>query len=133
MAERNVKQMLIILVLVAVAVAVGILGYKKAEFGGVKMPHEFLDRPMEYIDIETGELMTLSVGKWQKLGRQGWKFKNPDTGEFTMVSPIVCRSCGEKVPPLNMPEPDGANEKAAMEYDKAMRAYMCPQCGRRAY
>ena len=129
----RVKQIVLVVVLLLIVVAVAVHAVKKTEIGGVKMPKKFTGRPFERVDIETGELMTISVGEWHKLGRNGWKFKHPKSGKYTMVEPIICRSCGAKIPPVDMPEPDGANEAASLAYSEATRSYPCPQCGGRAY
>ena len=63
-----------------------------------KPPNWVLDTMEEKIDCQTFETVTLPISKWCKLGAKGPCYKNPKTGNYTMVSVIVCRSCGEKIP-----------------------------------
>ena len=106
---------------------------KKLDIGTPKPPQWYLDQPEEKIDSETLEVVTKSYGEWQKLGQNHGKYKNSKTGKYTMVSPLICASCGQKIPVPDLPDlPEGLSrdplqEKAAAV--KVLRSYKCPKCG----
>jgi len=75
------------------------------------------------IDSKSLELITQTIGEWQKLGREDGKYKNPKTGEYTMVSVMECASCGAKIP---RPEMSGMKEE---ERFRILKDYQCPKCG----
>jgi len=121
-------------------VIAGAVYYGVTKFGrpSAKPPKWVLARPLELIDCESLELITRSRGEWQALGQKDGKFKNPATGAYTMVVPIICASCGKKIPPAEMPEalkarPEDSSEEAlaalADERRKIRTKYRCPRCG----
>jgi len=126
---------------VAVAVAclvivVGVGTYLVRKFTGHRPPGWVLDQPLEKIDSETLELITLTHRQWQKLGTKDGKYKNPKTGRYTMVTPMICASCGEKIPEPPYPTP-AEREKLGMDemldrIEQLERSYKCPKCGKRA-
>ena len=120
----------VIVVLLAFIIAAGVFLVKRAEIGGPKSPQWLLDRPVERIDSESLELITKTRGEWDRLGAKNWKYKNPDSGEYTMVLPIVCAACGEKIPMLDLPSADMDAQNAQMR--ELMDEYECPKCGGQA-
>jgi len=69
------------------------------------------------IDVDTFETVTLTIAEWRKLGEKGERFKNPETGKFTMVDAFRCTACGEAIPE---PKPSQRGK------------YVCPRCGKKA-
>ena len=92
-----------------------------------------LARPLEKIDYKTLELITLTIEEWGKLPMENYRSQNPNTGELTMVIPMVCGSCGETIPsPLR---PDNYDEmgNGRDAYMKMLEGkYVCPKCGKKA-
>ena len=115
---RRGTKFIVIVVLVGIIAAAAAYIFKMFDLGGPKPPQWVLDQPVEKIDMNTLELMTLPLGEWQHLGKKGMKYKNPNTGEYTMVLPFVCASCGEKIPHLE-------GDATLKMWDE----YVCPKCG----
>jgi len=121
------KQIIAVLVLlVVIVVAVVLLTKNRASSSGPSS--EILSKPIEMIDKESLELMTLSAGEWKDLGSKNRAYKNPETGKYNMVGPRICASCGAKIPGPDVPE--GASQEEGM---KIAAEYMCPKCGQRAF
>ena len=103
------------------------------------------------IDMKTLEVFTEPSSDWQgkyKPDASG-HFKNPKTGEYTIVPTIKCASCGQlipmpEVPPDQLPPPvtekgpasKGAHQAYNLALAKArvkiMNEYICPRCGKPA-
>lgn len=134
------KKVASIVVLVVVVVAAVIFAISRGtRFGGPKVPDEVMERAnkqeVEFLDEESLVVITKTLGEWKELGKQDGKFKNPNTGKYTMVSPIVCYSCGAKIPQPDFADGGGPqDDPAAMaaRYE-TMRAHKCPKCGKAAY
>lgn len=95
--------------------------------GGMKPPAWVGGQPIELIDVTTGELVTKSYEDWEELGRKGDRWKNPETGEYTMTKPITCGSCGAKIPPPSSgPDPEGTG----LGLIRAIARANCPKCGK---
>jgi len=120
---------LVVVLIVVTVLAVGIT--VKRNVAGEKPPDYVLEREYEKIDMVTIEPMTLTMAEWAKLGKQGGKYKNPDTGEFTMVNAMVCHACGEKIPVPDLPA--GAEMQGAGALDQIHAEYMCPKCKEHAF
>jgi len=98
---------------------------------------------VEKIDMSDGTLMTMPLKDWMDLGMKDGKYRNPETKEYTMVTPIVCAACGEKVIPVEFPDPPPVGksqeeyfaQRGAYEAEvaKLIREYKCPKCGKLAY
>lgn len=95
----------------------------------IQRAQERLRQPLEKIDLGALETMTLTRAEWDELGQLEGKFKNPNTGKYSMVPAIKCRACGATIPtaPGTYESPVGAG--AAEELAK----YKCPNCGKNAY
>jgi len=93
-------------------------------------PSGLMEKTQERIDAETLELMTLTLGEWDKLRGKHHRFKNPKTGKYTMVAPMECRSCGEKIPIPLYPEDVLKDARSIEAYE---RQYRCPKCGNSPY
>jgi len=126
--------------LLVIAAAVVVVGIKRSNLGTPKPPPWVDKQPAELIDIETLELITKSLGEWQELGMDHGKYKNPNTGRYTMVHPIRCPACGALIPGVERPpelQGDITDLEAVREIEQAfLRAkaeYKCPKCGHFAY
>ena len=137
---------LILLIVAAVVLTFGV--YKGC--GGIREVDTEQQRLVTKIDENTLEVVKMTGREWLELGNQDGKFKNPKTGNYAMVVPITCSSCGELIPPLKPPEPpegldlsgkpaftpeEDSRRKALMrkmegEYAKTLRAAVCPRCGK---
>jgi len=124
---------IVVVVLLAAVISVAVVYTVRSNFADPKPPPHIMNVLVERIDVNNLELITLSLSEWEDLGYRDGKYKNPNTGEYTMTMPIICRSCGAKIPPLDMAEPDWADEAASRAYMEAKRAYRCPRCGGPAY
>ena len=122
------RKTVVVIILLAVIIVAGALIAKNFRTGASKPPSFVTERPVEKIDKETLEPITLPLSEWEKLGIQDGMWKNPETGEFTVLSITVCSSCGKKIPAPPLPiDPDAA------AYDEIRREYVCPRCGKKAY
>lgn len=141
---RGQKNVVLVVILVAIIVAAVVFFTKGSKLGGVKPPKWVLDRQVERIDSETLELVTKTVDEWQDLGQENGRYKNPKSDTFTMVEPIKCVACGEKIPPPDLPPmPERTEGQSLAEHGEAenaaraqareiLRNHECPQCGERA-
>ena len=133
------KKIIAVVVLLAIIAAAGVFSIKKSNIGGPKMPQWLLDQEIERIDAESLELVTRTRGEWQKLGPKDGKYKNPNSGKYTMVSPIDCTACGAKIPvPEGVDVDPGSidmekRERSMEEEARIMSEYICPVCGERAF
>jgi len=101
----------------------------RKQFRSAVPPKEYRETILEKIDIETGEIISLPREKWLDLGARKGKYKNPKTQKYTMVDPIKCVNCGEKIIPVLVdPETEGP---AVLQ--SRMATYRCPKCGKLAY
>jgi len=124
------------LLLVVIAAAVGFTYWRLAP-KKPKPTEAIMGQKIERIDRETLELITLRLDEWLKLGHRNGIFKNPHTGKYTMVMPIICRSCGEKIPaPVYTPELEELKktdpEAALAAFERLEAEYVCPKCGKNA-
>ena len=92
-------------------------------FGGPQSPQWLQDTVVEKIDTETLEIVAKTMSEWENLGYKGCHYKNPNTGQYTMTTVILCGACGEKIPPPNVVvDPKNPNPQLDMNYK-------CPKCG----
>lgn len=110
-----------LLVAVLLALVVGLCTSCKDESDRDRI----LDKKYEKMDVETYEIVELSLREWKELGSEGDTFKNPKTGKYTMRPPMKCLDCGELIPMPHIPD-DG-------DEDKIMNEYICPKCGENAF
>jgi len=130
---KKIAAAVVLLIIIVGAVAFVV---KRSDIGGPKMPEWLLEEPREKIDRDTGELTTLKLREWRKLGHKEGKYKSPKTGKYSMVSPMICGSCGAKIAPPEFPRMEGGPEGAEMDpsrEDEIRRNFMCPKCGKPAF
>jgi len=121
------KRTLIAVVLVAVAaVALWYAVGKVARTSGRKPPKSYMTMPVEKIDQKSLKLITKSMAEWEKLGQKNGKYKNPETGEYTMVEACRCQACGQKIP---MPEKVSSEPGAVEPGEERIEKFRCPRCG----
>ena len=117
---ERAKNIVMIVVLVAVAVGAAVYGILRIHRGPPPRPDWMMSEPMTLIDAKTYATTTKPRQEWEKLGRKGQnRYKNPETGEYTMSPVMQCGACGQQIP---VPE----NLKSLLD----MEAYICPKCGR---
>jgi len=86
-------------------------------------------------DIDT--VVTKTAGEWAELGQKGGKHKNPDTGQYSMISAAKCVYCETYIPYPQMTRDDlkglsgqARNEKLK-ELDRTKFDMVCPKCQQR--
>jgi len=124
-----------------------------------KPPEALMKQGETMIDEKTLTVVTKSLGEWESLGRKGEKYKNPETGAYSFVKPLICAACGKTIPTPEFPAivapvsaappavrggpPPGPRVSRAqmmeimakhdIKVKEIMRNYMCPVCGKNAY
>jgi len=88
------------------------------------------------IDLVTNETITLTRAEWNKLGHnKNHVWKNPKTGEYTMVDIATCVQCGKPVPSMVldwetvMEGSRETQEERRAEFHRAWEESECPHCG----
>ena len=108
------KTVVVVVLIVVIAAALIFLARKSGMGGGVKPGVAVTGQMLERIDANTGELVTKTLAEWEKLGQKDGKYKNPKSGEYTMVNAMVCKACRQTIPVLGVMSP-------------------CPKCGKNPY
>jgi len=126
---KKIAQVVVIVLVIIGSIWCGVWMMSRSR----RAPEWTNDIKYERIDENTLELMTLPAGQWESLGEKGKKYKNPNTGTFTMVPVMTCPSCGEKIPvPYLRPKQAPRNPmelQALMKQEReAMANYVCPKC-----
>ena len=125
---NRTKLVVVVGLLAIVIVAVGLSLKRSLHIGEATPPDSILKQPVEKIDEKSFKLITKTLGEWERLGEREGKFKNPETGDYTMMSVMVCGHCGQKIPYPVIPA-----ETAQLSHHNARIAilgkYKCPKCG----
>ena len=124
------KKIAVVVVLLVVIVAV-IAFTMKRQIAGPKPPAWVMEREVQKIDAETNTLITKTMGEWKKLGHEEGKYKHPETGKYTCVTPMECASCGKWIPQPEVPR--GLEEEGPAALDEIYKDYKCPLCGEPAF
>jgi len=127
----------IVVALILLAVIVGAFWYGAKTFvspGGAKPPKSYLKTPVEKIDQKALTLMTRSMAEWEELGKKHGKYRNPETGEYTMVDVCRCQVCGQKIPVPDASLLSKSTKRSSgpdEEDPAAVHAvtFNCPRCG----
>ena len=131
--------------LLAVIAAAVVFVITRMDIGGPKPPEFYYTELVQKIDLESKETFTLTRAEWEKRRlKDGVKFKNPKTGEYTVVSAIKCPGCGKLIPSIEhllparkidstAPDFEEARRVLDLEKDKITSEYKCPECGMRVY
>ena len=100
----NLKRIALTALLIAViaAAAVFTVNRMRAEQSG---PTLFADQKFEKIDVNSFEVFAETTRDWETkyAPDASGNWKNPRTGEYTMVEAIKCASCGQFIPVPKMP------------------------------
>ena len=127
---KKMATAVILIALIGVSVVFAIKGSRR---GPVKMPDRGLEAAEEKIDSISFERITKTVGEWQKLkAKKGLVWKNPATGDYTVVDVMMCPHCNETIPsPLLMVAPQHARDRETANKIRAeYNSYKCPKCGK---
>ena len=137
--ETPPKKLALAAGLLIVIVVAAVFFVKKSGFVSAKVtpPAIVLDQPLTMIEMKAPyKQVTLTIREWNKLGHDdSGRYKAPDTGEYTMVSPITCAASGETIPDVWYPPAVLAMPPAQCDQEQArLRSeYKCPICGKPAY
>ncbi len=95
---------------------------------------------IDKIDNKTFEVFSETLADWNSkyAPDKSGHWKNPKTGEYTIVPVMKCASCGALIPYPEMPMASsgkGARRGMNMERQEqeVLADYMCPKCGKHAY
>ena len=124
---KKIVTAVILIALIGVSVTFAI----KRSRRGPEMPDRVLEAAEEKIDSRSFELITKTEGEWQKLKAQkGAVWKNPATGDYTVVDVMTCMHCAETIPsPLLMVAPQHARDRETANKIRAeYNSYKCPKC-----
>lgn len=116
---KRVVTMVALAVVIIGGVAVGVT---KMLNRPPKPPTWLLDEPMSLIDEKTLVIVSKPRGAWGERQGQLTRYKNPETGEYTMAPIILCFACEQEVP---MP--------ADLSKEDALSSYVCPKCSKKAH
>jgi len=131
--SRGKKAVVVAISLTVIVVMVAWIA--KRQFGGPATPEwfekEMAEEKIEMIDEQTFETMTKTRREWEELGRKEGKYKNPNTGEYTMLPAAVCPACLEKIPKPVPPYGQRPTKEQVIAFDQVLKEYACPKCGAR--
>ena len=107
------NKVIAILLVVVILVAIGVTLKRFRRGGSSRTPGKTLATEVTKVDQKTLEAFTMKLGEWEA-GADSitGRYKNPKTGEFTMVNAMKCGSCGEYIP----------------RRLKGTKGYKCPKC-----
>jgi hypothetical protein len=149
----NRKQIAIIPLLILVIFAAALLAAVRVR-NGLKAPTPRLpsplDRKADKIDMKSYEVFSETLRDWttKYAPDAAGYYRNPRTGEYTMVTLMKCASCGQLIPVPELPPglvpnpelvmqrgPEGqaARTGAMMAVRKFQSDYKCPRCGKYAF
>ena len=147
------KKIAIYVVLLAVVIGAVVLAVKRVASNPAP-PSWVLAQQVQKIDCKTLELVSASLGDWNSKyapqASDSKRWKNPKTGEYTMVDPIKCAACGQLIPGPDysatlrhaaptapaaatsngLPPPMPASDVDMTLFQKIQREYRCPKCGK---
>ncbi len=131
MGAKKIAAVVVLIVVIVVAVFF-IMKRSGMVAGGPTPPASVLEERIERIDMNSGEVVTKQYQEWQKLGQKDGAYKNPATGQYTMVIPEICAACratiGLPAPPANV-RADKGNEALA-QWQQSIK---CPKCGKNPF
>lgn len=142
--QRNT---LVVIVVLVVIIVVAVVLTAKRSAGRSTIPVQFQgQQQVEKIDMKTLDVYKESPADWE--GKYApddrGHYKNPKTGDYTVVNEMICASCGKVIPrpdvpadlvPKNRKQQGGASYGRALHdaMNKALADYMCPRCGKHAW
>lgn len=99
------KKVVLAVILLAIAVVAVIFGLRHMRTGAEKPPTWLEAQIVERIDEKTLTVVSKSNKEWEQLGRENGRYKNPESGEYSMVSVGLCGACGGKIPQPPVADP----------------------------
>ena len=121
----RVKKISLAVVLVVIAVAALTFAVVRVfRLGGAEPPPRVTGVEVTKVDEKTLEVVTLTEGKWMGLGQKKGRYKNPETGTYTMCAAVTCPHCGEMIP-VRMLETGHLTIEERMN----LPPWLCPRCG----
>jgi hypothetical protein len=113
----------LVIALVLIVVAVIVIGGKfKSKFS--KDDVAAMSQKVTRIDEnDPYEVFIQTVEEWEEDGQKDGKYMNPNTKAYTVVAPMVCRSCTKRIP---LPPAAVGTDPAAIRELEA--TYKCPKC-----
>jgi len=116
------KRVVTIIALSVVVIGGVVLGVTKMLRRPPKPPSWLMDEPLRLMDEKTLVVTSKPLGAWGERQGKLTRYKNPDTGEYTMALIIQCFACQQDIP---MP--------ADLSKEDALSSYICPKCGKHAH
>jgi len=132
--ESRVKT--VVIAAISSIVVVIAVGWTVRRLFGRPASPEWFDKYMaeekvEMIDEQTFETMTKTAKEWERIGSKGGKYKNPKTGNYSMLPAAVCPVCLKKIPKPVPPYGARPTREEVIAFDQVLREYACPKCGAR--
>ena len=124
------KKVTSVIVLLAV-IAVVVIWSIHRTIGNAGPPEAVLQQVVKKIDYKTREIISLPLGQWDELRDKNPVtnvYKNPKTGEWTVVNILKCPNCGAEVPTIAITDEVAKGGAAAIS--KLRAEYKCPVCGK---
>ena len=125
----NGKKIVIGAVLIAVAIVAVVVAVKRTQ-SRPERPAWMMDQQIQKIDIKSLEVVTKRLSDWEAkyAPDASGRFKNPKTGEYTMVEVMRCKACGQFIP---KPSEDEMLHAGTPEERRLM--VTCPRCGKNIF
>ena len=144
------KKIALIGLLVAVIAAAAVVAAIRARNKLLELtPPPLMDQKFDKIDMKSFEVISETLRDWNSTYAPdaSGHYKNPKTGQYTMVDAMKCASCGQLIPVPDLPPEAQTNPARNMRgpgVGKAMKVwleakrkfelnYKCPKCGKNAY
>jgi hypothetical protein len=145
----KLKKIALIVLLIAVIAAAAVVAAIRVQ-SELKGPPLLLDQKFDKIDMKSFEIVSETLRDWNTkyTPDASGHYKNPKTGQYTMVDVMKCASCGQLIPVPDMPLELRSNPELVKARGRGMREaalammaarekfernYKCPKCGRNAY
>lgn len=126
------KGIIVAISIVVILIAVFVITTRGSKTAGP--PSQITGAPVTKVDKDSLEVVTLPMSEWQKLGANAdGCYKNPTTGQYTMLPTMTCKSCGATIPTLLQPPSTGNDDADEAAYAQMMNEYKCPKCGKNAF
>ena len=145
MSLKNIATAVLLLAVIAAAVAIAVTRVRSETKQQPTYLQMEANRLATKIDMKSLEVFSETDNDWttKYAPDKSGHFKNPKTGEYTMVEPMTCASCGQMIPTPDLPplprggrgvkiDPKVASGmvKARMDFEQT---YKCPKCGKPAF
>lgn len=132
---KGAKKAVVAVLVIAVIVVAGVW-ITKSRSSTRKGRSRAMGQSVERIDENTLETVTLSVQEWNDLGHEDSKFKNPESGSYSMLLVMDCPHCNARIPmPIRRSSRmvravDESTGKEVMRLEEVEEVeYHCPKCG----